>query len=108
MTLSWEGVAYGTTNRADLTLRPGTHWIAVNDDSTIHNFVLRSCPDATTPCTDPTAPVQVLTTLADAPGQVTTKINLTHGTYRLFCEAPNHERLGMYVDFEVDGVGQVG
>jgi hypothetical protein len=42
------------------------------------------------------------------------KILLKAGTYRLFCAAPgrtptspNHEASGMYVDFQVGGVGQV-
>ena len=48
---------------------------------------------------------------------VTTKIHLDHGTYRLFCDVGNganfdtlgfHEKQGMYVDFVVGGVGQVG
>jgi hypothetical protein len=105
MSLTWNGVAYGSNNRADLTLRPGTYWITVNDDSPFHNFALRSCPDSTSACN--AGPDQDLTTIPDAPGEVTTKILLKHGTYRLFCDATNHEANGMYVDFEVGGVGQV-
>jgi hypothetical protein len=108
MSVTWDGVTYGTPNRvASLSLRPGTYWITVNDDSTSHNFSLRSCPDSSSPCGPGAGSVQDLTTNPDAPGIVTTKIELGHGTYRLFCSAPNHEGRGMYADFSVGGVGQV-
>ena len=41
----------------------------------------------------------------------TVKIDLTPGTYRLFCDAVKpvvHESAGMYIDIDVGGVGQVG
>ena len=41
----------------------------------------------------------------------TVKIDLKHGTYRLFCDALKpvvHEDAGMYIDIEVGGEGQVG
>ena len=106
MSLTWDGTAYGTNNRADLALQPGTYWLTVNDPSRFHNFELRSCPGGTSACTSGDA--QAITTVPDTPGAVTFKTLLKHGTYRLFCAAPNHERLGMYVDFEVGGTGQTG
>jgi hypothetical protein len=51
------------------------------------------------PCGGPTTTAIISDTL---------KINLEHGTYRLFCDVPSHEAAGMYIDFEVGGVGQVG
>src|SRR5262245_40550343 len=86
-----------STNRTDFTLRPGIYWLTVNDPSTVHNFSLRS-PDGTD---------QEITTDPGNPGLVTVKILLTHGSYRLFCDFDSHEAQGMYVDFEVGGVGQV-
>ncbi len=47
MQITWDGVAYGTNNRDDLTLRPGEYWLTVNDTGSFgpfHNFELRSCP----------------------------------------------------------------
>jgi len=106
MALTWDGVEYGTRNRADLSLRPGTYWLTVDDTSRFHNFSLRSCPDSDSPCES--GDVQEITGIPDAPGEVTVKLRLAHGTYRLFCETGNHETLGMFVDFAVGGVGQVG
>ena len=104
MALTWNGVEYGTRNREPLALRPGTYWLTVNDPAAGHNFALRSCPDSDQACT--TGPVEEVTTVAGTPGEVTVKLNLQHGTYRLLCEP--HETLfaGMYVDFAVGGVGQ--
>jgi plastocyanin len=79
-----------------LTLRPGTYWLSVNDNSTAHNFSLES-PDGSD---------QDVTEVADAPGWVTVKVHLTPGTWVLFCDP--HRPMGMYVDIEVGGVGQVG
>lgn len=89
--------AQGYTNSPTrtLTLRPGTYWLTVNDNSPAHNFSLES-PDGVD---------QDITTVADSPGDVTVKVNLTHGTWVLYC-AP-HRAMGMYVDIEVGGVGQV-
>ena len=89
--------AQGYTNSQErvLTLRPGTYWITVDDTSTLHNFSLES-PDGTD---------QDITDVAGAPGQVTVKVNLTHGTWVLFCDP--HRPMGMYVDIEVGGEGQV-
>jgi hypothetical protein len=101
MSLSFDGeTARGYTDAPNrvLTLRPGTYWLTVNDNSTAHNFSLRS-PDGLE---------QAITGVADTPGWVTVKVNLTHGTYVLFCDADDHEKDGMYVDLEVGGVGQVG
>jgi len=91
--------AIGYTGAPDrvLTLRPGTYWLTVNDTSTAHNFSLRS-PDGSE---------QAITGVADTPGWVTVKVLLKHGTYVLFCAADDHEKMGMYVDIEVGGVGQV-
>jgi Copper binding proteins, plastocyanin/azurin family len=82
-------------NRA-LALRPGVYWLTVDDNSSAHNYVLES-PDGTD---------QALTGVTDTPGAVTYKVNLKHGTWVLFC-AP-HRAMGMYVDMNVGGVGQVG
>jgi hypothetical protein len=98
-----------------LTLRPGTYWIAVNDDQNNHNFSLRSCPGSTSPCTE-TNPdetsEQAITDIATVyTAPVTIKVNLKPGWYRLFCDSDVpvvHEHAGMYVDIEVGGVGQVG
>jgi hypothetical protein len=103
-----------------LDLRPGTYWVTVTDTSRFHDFVLRSCPGSTSPC-DPGSGGEEspLTTVGEgstaAPVVKTLKINLQHGTYRLFCNATSptmpgmdHEDMGMYVDFSVGGVGQLG
>jgi hypothetical protein len=103
-----------------LNLRPGTYWVTVTDTSRFHDFVLRSCPGSTSPC-DPSSggDESPLTTVGEgstaSPVVKTLKINLQHGTYRLFCNATNptmpgmdHEDMGMFVDFSVGGVGQLG
>jgi plastocyanin len=99
ISLSFAGqTAYGYTNSPDraIALRPGTYWFAVDDTSSAHNFALE----------DPNGSVQVITGVADKPGWVTVKVDLTHGTWRLLCVP--HDEFGMYVDIEVGGVGQVG
>jgi hypothetical protein len=90
-------MAEGYTGSADrvLALRPGTYWFVVNDNATVHNFSLEA-PDGTD---------QDLTGVADAPGWVTVKVNLTPGTWVFFCDP--HRSYGMYVDIVVGGVGQV-
>src|SRR5262245_8498340 len=50
MTVTWNGVAFGTTNRSVLALKPGAYTVTVNDTSAGHDFVLRSCPGSTAPC----------------------------------------------------------
>ena len=107
MSLTWDGVEYGTTNRASLSLRPGTYWLTVNDPTTFHNFSLRSCPDLDAACVKDAGDEQEITTIPGAPGEVTVKLQFEHGTYRLFCATGNHEDQGMFVDFAVGGVGQV-
>lgn len=79
-----------------LRLRPGVYWLTVSDTSLKHNFSLES-PDGSD---------RALTGVEDTPGVVTFKVNLTHGTWVLFCQP--HRPMGMYVDLEVGGVGQVG
>ncbi len=112
MTVDWGGVLYGTTNRADLQLRPGTYWITVNDDSSMHDFALRSCPGETSACDQNSDGTSMELTGVAETGTVTEKILLTQGTYRLYCDVGGashfHEVRGMYVDFEVGGVGQIG
>jgi hypothetical protein len=101
ISLSYGGeTAMGYTDSPNrvLTLRPGTYWLTVNDNSTAHNFSLES-PDGLD---------QDITGVADTPGWVTVQVHLTHGTYVLFCDADAHRADGMYVDLEVGGVGQVG
>lgn len=103
------------------SLRPGTYWLTVTDNCKNHNFELRSCPGLDSPCDPSSGGVeQEVTPLNDpddpngATGTVTVKINLVPGTYRLFCDAPvatggTHETVfGMYADFKVGGVGEVG
>lgn len=89
---------YTNSPNRTLDLRPGTYWLSVNDDSTAHNFSLET-PDGL---------VQDITGVADTPGWVTIKIQLTHGSYTLFCDADDHRADGMYVQIDVGGVGQVG
>ena len=105
MALTWDGVEYGTRNREDLSLRPGTYSVTLNDNSPFHNFALRSCPDSAAPCE--TGDVDELTTVPDQSGEVTIKIRLGHGTYRLFCAPHETAGPGMYVDFAVGGVGKL-
>jgi plastocyanin len=97
--LSFDGqTAFGYTNSPDrvIALRPGTYWLTVNDNSSVHNFSLES-PDGSD---------QDITGVAETPGWVTLKVNLTHGSWVLFCEP--HRDMGMYVVIDVGGVGQVG
>jgi len=99
ISLSFDGqTAFGYTNSPDrvIALRPGTYWLTVNDTSSAHNFALE----------DPSGSFQVITGVADTPGLVTVKVDLTHGTWRLLCVP--HDEFGMFVDIEVGGVGQVG
>jgi plastocyanin len=99
ISLAFDGqTAQGYTGSQErtMTLRPGTYWLTANDNSTAHNFSLES-PDGSD---------QELTPVADAPGSVTVEVHLTPGAWVLFC-AP-HRPMGMYVDIEVGGVGQVG
>jgi len=97
ISLAFDEAATTSANRTDFNLRPGTYWLTVNDDQDRHNFALKS-PDGT---------VEEFTGVPDKPGMVTVKLLLKHGTYRFFCNAPRHEDLGMWVDFEVGGEGQV-
>jgi hypothetical protein len=114
MQITWDGVTYGTNNRAVLSLRPGEYWLTVTDNTTMHNFALRSCPGSTLPCnsTNPAATTTEITTVAGTPGEVTDKLHLSFGTYRLYCSVVSsrgsHEAAGMFVDFGVGGVGELG
>jgi plastocyanin len=99
ISLSYDGqTAEGYTNSPDRTiaLRPGTYWITVNDTSAMHNFSLES-PDGSD---------QDITGVPDTPGEVTFKVDLTHGTWVLYCDP--HRLFGMYVLIDVGGEGQVG
>lgn len=110
------------TANGPLALRPGTQWIAVTDNHNAHNFELRSCPGSTTACTDTNGAETQITPVCNTTGSPTPcggttttaiisdtlKINLKHGTYRLFCDTMGHEAAGMYIDFVVGGDGQVG
>ncbi len=117
MQITWDGVVYSHAlfPDQDLQLRPGTYWLTVNDDSSMHDFALRSCPGSTAACTSAnpaaTTPSEI-TTVLGTPGEVTDKVHLAFGTYRLYCDVTSargtHEGGGMYVDFEVGGVGQLG
>jgi hypothetical protein len=114
MTITWDGVAYGTPNRDSLALRPGTYWLTMNDDNPGHDFALRSCPGSTMDCDtlNPLGTSVEYTTQAGT-DPVTVKLLLTHGTYRLYCDvgagtSRAHEGRGMFVDFSVGGEGQVG
>jgi hypothetical protein len=101
ISLSYDGqTAEGYTDSPDrvLTLRPGVYWLSVNDTSNVHNFSLES----------PDSAGQDITGVPDTPGWATVKVNLTPGTWVLFCDADGHRAMGMYVDIEVGGVGQVG
>jgi MBG domain (YGX type)/Putative Ig domain len=103
MTVTWNGVAYGTPNRSDLALEPGTYTLTVNDTSPAHDFALRSCPGSTAQClsTNPAATAAEITTPAQI-ATVSESVDLTPGTYRLYCDVGAHERLGMFVDFRVE------
>ena len=74
--------------------------------------MLRSCPGSTSDCDQSSGgELQTLTTIPDVK-TVTMKVHLKAGTYRLFCAAggpgpTGHEAAGMYVAFQVGGVGQV-
>jgi plastocyanin len=99
ISLTYDGqTAEGYTGSPDrvLALRPGVYWLSVNDNATAHDFSLES-PDGS---------VEDVTGVADTPGWVTVKVNLTHGSWVLFCDP--HRAFGMYVEIEVGGVGQVG
>ena len=102
MTLTWNGVAYGTPNRAALRLLPGTFTLTVNDTSAAHDFVLRSCPGSTSACdsTNPAGTTTAITTRSQV-ATVTSSIVLATGTYRLYCGVTGHEAGGMFVDFTV-------
>ena len=109
MQITWDGVQYGTNNRTALTLRPGTYWLTVNDTgqfAAFHNFELRSCLGSTSDCVPGTGTEQEITGIPQV-GSVTVPVLLKAGTYRLFCDAMGHEASGMYVAFEVGGVGQL-
>ena len=113
ISLSFDGQTSTSTARTDFTLRPGVYWFSLIDNFTFHNFDLRSCPsDAVGPCsaTSSGASEQDLTTDGfSSPDPVFVKVNLGAGVYRVFCDVDGHESVGgMYVDFRVGGVGQLG
>jgi hypothetical protein len=112
MTITWNGVTYGTPNRAsgapnDLALKPGAYTLTVNDTSAGHNFALRSCPGSTVVCdkNNPFAAVTLLTTTSGT-GTTSVPLVLMPGTYRLYCGVGAHEttQFGMYADFRVEAL----
>lgn len=115
ISITWDGVTYTRESADQLALRPGTYWITVNDTSPVHNFALRSCPDSDTcgPGTDGSTTEDITpNVIGNVSGEVTEKVELKHGTYRLFCALggtgpTGHEARGMWVEFSVSGVGQV-
>jgi Pentapeptide repeats (8 copies) len=103
-----------TGHEAALTLAPGTYTLTVHDNSSAHDFVFRSCPGVTTSCAPGTGSSQAITSLADnctiptdtCVTGVSTSLDLTAGTYRLYCNAGlggpfYHEGRGMFVDIVV-------
>ncbi|HWE82737.1 MAG TPA: hypothetical protein VG265_13895 [Gaiellaceae bacterium] len=80
-----------------VSLRPGEYWITMTDSCPTHNFTLADDP-AATDGDELTGP------LVDTPGTVTLKVQLKHGTYKLFCSNPSHPN--MKVIFDVGGAGQ--
>jgi plastocyanin len=92
--LSYAGqTAQGYTNSPDrvLMVRPGVYWLTVNDNAPVHNFSLES----------PTGTDTDITGVTETPGAVTVKVNLTPGTWVLFCDP--HRDMGMYVDIVAGG-----
>ena len=103
----------GSDQNKVLTLRPGTYWLTVTDGNNFHNFALRSCAGMAILC-DPKSggDAELLTQINNGatPAPVITKtikLNLSQGTYRLYCSTGTHETMGMYVDLVVGGVGQI-
>jgi hypothetical protein len=105
-----------------LTIDPGTYWLAAADTSGMHNIALRGCPGSDSVCGPIGAPAQELTPICNDSHAAnpatpcststeidsTTKVLLKQGWYRLVCQAPNHESLGMYVDIHVVGTDDGG
>jgi hypothetical protein len=118
---SQNGQATGTMGADEskvLNLRPGTYWLTVTDNSNFHNIDLRSCAGMAIFCDSSSGGDEQDLTPVNNNGTAviteTVKLNLSHGTYRLFCDAlargsttVTHEMMGMYVDLVVGGVGQV-
>jgi len=77
------------------SLRPGTYWLTVTDNTQFHNFHIFG-PGLDDEVTGPPA---------EKPGTVTVKIHLSHGEYTFQCDP--HADMGMRGTFEVGGVGQV-
>jgi hypothetical protein len=100
----------GQNSGGVISLRPGTYWISVIDNSSVHDFTLRSCPGSSSACDESSGGAE--TPITDdpfvSPNPVVVKVHLDHGTARLFCDNDSHEGKGMYVDFVIGGVGQVG
>ena len=91
---SQNGQATGTmetdTNSV-LTLRPGTYWLTVTDNSNFHELELRSCAGMAILCDwNSGGDEQVLTPISNGTTAViteTVKLNLSQGPSRFICDA---------------------
>jgi plastocyanin len=82
------------------SLRPGIYWLTVHDNSTRHNFHLLG------PNIDEVLTTVPGNTASNGGGDVTVKVLLLPGTYRLQCDP--HASIGMVAAFDVGGVGETG
>jgi len=82
------------------TLRPGDYSLTVHDNNAFHNFHLLG------PNIDDTITTVTGNNATNGGGDVTMLVHLVHGTYQLQCDP--HASIGMFVKFDVGGVGQVG
>jgi len=80
------------------SLRPGVYWLTVHDNSSRHNFHLIG------PNVDDVLTTVSGNTASNGGGDVTVKLVLVHGSYRLQCDP--HASIGMVAGFDVGGVGQ--
>ena len=71
-------------DQAVTSLRPGIYWITLNDSCSSHNFVLNDAQVSNGDGDVLTGPVP------STPGIVYLKLQLNHGTYRLYCGNLSH------------------